>query len=155
MNCIPLPPFCWIIYLSHGSVKMLLCTVVFWNKKHQLVSNQAAFILEMTNRFRETLCHHHEDVCTCTVSVPSKFLDIWQMWISTECILVIRWNISHKNCEISILMIKKRQSKVNTSSTSHREFQRRKDKTENKGPRNIKQKAVRTTVSHLFRYHQQ
>jgi hypothetical protein len=33
-------------------------------------------------------------------------------------------------------MIKKRQSEVNTSSTSHREFQRRKDKTENKGPRN-------------------
>jgi hypothetical protein len=32
-------------------------------------------------------------------------------------------------------MIKKRQSKVNTSSTSHREFKRRKDKTENKVPR--------------------
>jgi hypothetical protein len=126
----------------------------FWNKKHQLVSNQAAFILEMTNRFRERLCHHHVIlVCTFTVSVPSKFLDFWQMWISTECVLVIRSNIPHKNCEISILTIKKRQSKintsstknqeisiltikkrqskVNTSSTSHREFQRRKDKTEN------------------------
>jgi hypothetical protein len=45
-------------------------------------------------------------------------------------------NISHKNQEISILVIKKMQSKVNTSSTSHREFQRRKDKTENQGPRN-------------------
>jgi hypothetical protein len=32
--------------------------------------------------------------------------------------------------------MKKRQSKVNTSSTSHREFKRRKDKTENKVPRN-------------------
>jgi hypothetical protein len=37
-------------------------------------------------------------------------------------------------------MAKKNQSKVNTSSTSHREFQRRKDKTENKGPRNKNQK---------------
>jgi hypothetical protein len=36
-------------------------------------------------------------------------------------------------------MIKKQRSKVNTSSTSHREFQRRKDKTENKGPRNKNQ----------------
>jgi hypothetical protein len=37
-----------------------------------------------------------------------------------------------KNQEISILTIKKRQSEVNTSSTSHREFQRRKGKTENR-----------------------
>jgi hypothetical protein len=37
-------------------------------------------------------------------------------------------NISHKNWEISILTIKKRQSKVNTSSASHREFQREKAK---------------------------
>jgi len=44
-------------------------------------------------------------------------------------------NISHANQEISILMIKRRQSKVNTSSTSHSESQR-KDKTENKGRRN-------------------
>jgi hypothetical protein len=36
-------------------------------------------------------------------------------------------------------MIKKNQSKVNTS-TSHREFKRSKDKTENKGPRNKNQK---------------
>jgi hypothetical protein len=49
---------------------------------------------------------------------------------------VVTCKISHRNEEISILMIKKRQSEVNTSSTSHREFQRRKDKTENKGPRN-------------------
>jgi hypothetical protein len=35
-------------------------------------------------------------------------------------------------------MIKKRQSTVNISSTSHREFQIRKEKTENKGPRNPK-----------------
>ncbi len=47
--------------------------------------------------------------------------------------------ISHKNREISILTIKKRQSEVNNSSTSHREFQRRKYKTENKGPRNKNQ----------------
>jgi hypothetical protein len=51
---------------------------------------------------------------------------------------------STKNQEISILTIKKRQSKVNTSSTSYREFQRRKDKTENKGPRNKKQKKTRS-----------
>jgi hypothetical protein len=42
------------------------------------------------------------------------------------------WNISHKKQEISILTIKK-QSKVNSSSTSHKESQGRKDKTENKG----------------------
>jgi hypothetical protein len=40
-------------------------------------------------------------------------------------------------------MLKKEQSKVNTSSTSHREFQRRKDKTENKGPRNKNQKRTK------------
>jgi len=40
-------------------------------------------------------------------------------------------------------MIKKQPSKVNTSSTSHREFQRRKDKTENKGARNKKQKKTK------------
>ncbi len=34
-------------------------------------------------------------------------------------------------------MIKKRRSEVNTS-TGHRQFQRRKEKTENKGPRNKK-----------------
>jgi hypothetical protein len=45
-------------------------------------------------------------------------------------------NISHKNREISILMIQNRQSKANTSSTSHREFQRREEKTGNKGPKN-------------------
>jgi hypothetical protein len=37
-------------------------------------------------------------------------------------------------------MTKKKKRKVNTSSTSHREFQRRKDKTENKGPRNQEKK---------------
>jgi len=37
-------------------------------------------------------------------------------------------------------MIKKKKSKGNTSSKSHRGFQRRKDKTENKGPRNKNQK---------------
>jgi hypothetical protein len=58
-------------------------------------------------------------------------------------------------------MIKEKKREVNTSSTSHRGFQRMKDKTENKGPRNQKKKkntkAVRTTVpvSHLFRDHQQ
>jgi len=39
-------------------------------------------------------------------------------------------NISQKNRQIFILMIKKRQSEVDTSSTSHREFQRRKDNRE-------------------------
>ncbi len=39
-----------------------------------------------------------------------------------------------------ILTIQKKQSKVNTSSTSHREFQRSKEKTENKWPRNKNQK---------------
>jgi hypothetical protein len=48
-------------------------------------------------------------------------------------------NISHTNQEISILMSKRRQSKVNTSSTSHRESQR-KDKTDNNGPTNKKKK---------------
>jgi hypothetical protein len=52
-------------------------------------------------------------------------------------------NISHKNQEISILTIKKNQSKLNTSSTSHRRFQRRKDKTESEGPRN-KNKKIKT-----------
>jgi hypothetical protein len=47
--------------------------------------------------------------------------------------------ISHTNQEISILMIKRRQRKVNTSSTSHRESQRQ-EKTEKEGPRNKKQK---------------
>jgi hypothetical protein len=48
-------------------------------------------------------------------------------------------NLSQRNSEISILMIQKSQSEVNTSSTSHREFQNRKDKRENKGQRNKKQ----------------
>jgi hypothetical protein len=53
-------------------------------------------------------------------------------------------------------MIKKQPSKVNTSSTSHREFQRRKDKTENKGARNKKQKKNKSSMNNsLFRYHQQ
>jgi hypothetical protein len=52
-------------------------------------------------------------------------------------------NMSHKNQEISILTIKKRQSEVNISSTSHRGFQRRKDKTEKKRPRNKKQNKTR------------
>jgi hypothetical protein len=37
-------------------------------------------------------------------------------------------------------MIKKKQSKVNTSSTRHREFQMNKDKTDNKGSRDKKPK---------------
>jgi hypothetical protein len=35
-------------------------------------------------------------------------------------------------------MTKKKKRKVNTSSTSHREFQRRKDKTENKDQATMK-----------------
>jgi hypothetical protein len=58
----------------------------------------------------------------------------WQFHCNNKAI-----NISHMNEEISILMIKRRQSKVNTSSISHRESQR-KDKTENKGPRNKEKK---------------
>jgi hypothetical protein len=45
-------------------------------------------------------------------------------------------------------MIKKNQSKVNTSSKSHREFQRRKVKTENKGPRNRNQKRTKNNIKH-------
>jgi hypothetical protein len=37
-------------------------------------------------------------------------------------------------------MIKEKKREVNTSSTSHRGVQRRKDKTENRGPRNRKKK---------------
>jgi hypothetical protein len=40
-------------------------------------------------------------------------------------------------------MIKEKRE-VNTSSTSHRGFQRRKDKTENRGPRNRKKKKKNT-----------
>jgi hypothetical protein len=40
------------------------------------------------------------------------------------------------NSEMSLLMIQNRQSKANTSSTSHREFQRREEKTAKKGPKN-------------------
>jgi hypothetical protein len=40
------------------------------------------------------------------------------------------------NSEISILIIHNRQSKANTSSTSHGEFQRSEEKTENEGPKN-------------------
>jgi hypothetical protein len=47
-------------------------------------------------------------------------------------------NISHKNQEISILMIKRRQSKVNTSSTSHREFQRKKQRIKDQETKNKK-----------------
>jgi hypothetical protein len=41
-------------------------------------------------------------------------------------------NILHKNREISILMMKEKHSKVNSSSRSHRKFQTRKDKTNKK-----------------------
>jgi hypothetical protein len=41
--------------------------------------------------------------------------------------------MSHANQEMSILTTKKNQNKVNTSSLSHRNFQRRINKTENKG----------------------
>jgi hypothetical protein len=60
----------------------------------------------------------------------------------------MKQNISHKDREISILMIKKRQSEVNISSTSHREFQRRKDKTGYKGPRNKNQKDQKIVNNH-------
>jgi hypothetical protein len=55
-------------------------------------------------------------------------------------------NISHVNQEISILMIKRRQSKVNTSSSSQRESQRRKEKTENEGARNKKHESSMSKV---------
>jgi len=65
--------------------------------------------------------------------------------------------------EKSPLTIKKKQIKVNTSSLSHRNFQRRKDKTVNEGTmkqkpkNNINKNAVSITVpvSHLFRDHHQ
>jgi hypothetical protein len=47
-------------------------------------------------------------------------------------------DISHKNRETSILTIKKKRSNINNSSTSHQEFQRRKDKIEKKGPKKKK-----------------
>jgi hypothetical protein len=56
------------------------------------------------------------------------------------CQPLLPTNISHKNQEISLLTIKKMQSEVNISLTSQREFQRRKDKTENKGLRNKTEK---------------
>ncbi len=56
------------------------------------------------------------------------------------CQPLLPTNISPKNWEIFILTIKKMQSKVNTSLTSQKEFQTRKYKTENKGPRNKKEK---------------
>ncbi len=61
-------------------------------------------------------------------------------------------NISHTNQEISILMVKRRRSKVNTSSTSHRESQR-KVKTENKGPRNKKQNKTRKQYEEQYQPH--
>jgi hypothetical protein len=71
--------------------------------------------------------------------------------------------ISLIRIEKSPLTIKKKQSKVNNSSLSHRNFQRRKDKTVNKGTmkqkpkNNINRNAISTTapVSHLFREHHQ
>jgi hypothetical protein len=54
-------------------------------------------------------------------------LGFWKASVELE-------NISHKNQEISILMIKKKQSKVNTLSLSHTNFRRRIDKTENDRP---------------------
>jgi hypothetical protein len=56
------------------------------------------------------------------------------------------------NQEIAILMIKRRQSKVNTSSISHRESQR-KDKTENKGPRNKEQNKTRNQYEQQYQPH--
>jgi hypothetical protein len=44
---------------------------------------------------------------------------------------------------MSILTIEKNKSKINTLSTSHREFQRRKDKIENKGPTYRNQKRTK------------
>jgi hypothetical protein len=41
-------------------------------------------------------------------------------------------NIFHKKREISILTMKEKHSKVNTSSKSHRKFQTRKDKIKKK-----------------------
>jgi hypothetical protein len=46
------------------------------------------------------------------------------------------------------MTIKKKQSKVNTSSTSHREFQRSKDKTEYIGPRNENQNRTKYKIKH-------
>jgi hypothetical protein len=48
-------------------------------------------------------------------------------------------HVFHKNREISYLAMKKKHSKVNTSSRSHRKFQTRKDKT-NKKPKKKKKK---------------
>jgi hypothetical protein len=62
----------------------------------------------------------------------------WHTKSDSKNLYIYKSYISHKNQEISIFTIKKKQSKVETFSTSHREFQRSKDKTKNKGPRDKK-----------------
>jgi hypothetical protein len=62
--------------------------------------------------------------------------------------------MSHKNQEISILTIAIKKCKVNNSSTSHRELQGRKEKTENKGPKNKNRKrSQKHTRTHTLKRH--
>jgi len=58
-------------------------------------------------------------------------------------------NTSHKNQEISILRIKKRQSKVNISSLSLQNLQRRIDKTEEKDHKTNTNKGPKTKINTL------
>jgi hypothetical protein len=56
---------------------------------------------------------------------------------------------------MSILTIKKNQSKVNTSSISHREFQRRKDKSREQRTKKQKPKKIEKQSKTLKQYEQQ
>jgi len=58
-------------------------------------------------------------------------------------------NTSHKNQEISILRIKKRQSKVNISSLSLQNLQRRIDKPEEKDHKTNTNKGPKTEINTL------
>jgi ribosomal protein L39E len=72
-----------------------------------------------------------------------KFMEKYEASLDTVITLSVdklEQYISRRNQEISILVIMKKQNKVNRSSLKHRNFQRRIDKTENKGPQtNTKQ----------------
>jgi hypothetical protein len=69
-------------------------------------------------------------------------LQPWYVWSTSVK------NISYKIEKSPFSQLRKNQSKVNTSSTSHREFHRRKDKTGNKGPRNKNQLRTKHKIKH-------
>jgi hypothetical protein len=82
----------------------------------------------------------------------------WHTKSDSKNLYIHKLYISHKNQEISIFTTKKKQSKVKTFSTSHREFQvKTKQRIKDQETKNqVNVKAVRTTVpvSTLFRDHQ-